>query len=168
MLTGELNDKIRKTIAAGDAHNSRMKSALNKLAPVFPLSEDKFRELNEDQVSYTDQLILRFLKLQDLLGQKLFPQVLLVLQEDYSNRPFLDMINRLEQLRILDSAEKWIALREVRNLITHDYPHLIGELIDGLNQLSVNTIELSGVFEKVRDYIAGRLGAETSDKSLAL
>ena len=157
MLKEELHDKIRNTIAAGDAHNSRMNSALKRLYPLFPLSESKFREMTEDQVSYTDQLILRFLKLQDLLGQKLFSQILLALQEDYSNRPFLDMINRLEQLRIIDSTEEWIALREVRNLITHDYPHLIGELVDGLNLLSVKAPELSEVYERIREYISGRI-----------
>ena len=157
MLNEELNDRIRNAIAAGDAHISRMKSALKRLSPIFPLTEGKFRDLTDDQVSYTDQLILRFLKLQDLLGQKIFPEILLALQEDYSNRPFLDVINRLEQLRILDSAEGWIALREVRNLITHDYPHLIGELVDGLNQLSVKAVELSDVYERVREYISGRI-----------
>lgn len=157
MLNEELNDKIRHTLAAGDAHNTRMKSALRKLSALFPLSVSRFRELTEDQVSYTDQLILRFLKLQDLLGQKLFSLLLLALQEDYSNRPFLDIINRLEQLRIIDSAEKWIGLREVRNLITHDYPHLAEELVDGLNQLSIKALELSEVYEKVREYIKGKL-----------
>jgi uncharacterized protein with HEPN domain len=58
----------------------------------------------------------------------------------------LDVLNRLEQLSIIDSAEKWIELREVRNLITHDYPHLIEELVDGLNQLSIKALELSNVY----------------------
>ena len=51
MLNEELHDRIRNAIAAGDAHNSRMKSALKKLSPFFPLSENKFREFTEDQVS---------------------------------------------------------------------------------------------------------------------
>jgi hypothetical protein len=36
MLNDELNDKIRHTLAAGDAHNARMKSALTKLSTIFP------------------------------------------------------------------------------------------------------------------------------------
>ena len=158
MLTDELSDKIRQTLDACEAHNSRMKSALRRLADCFPLSESRFRELTEDEVSYTDQLILRFLKLQDLMGQKLFNQILLILQEDYTERPMLDIINRLEQLRIIDSAEKWIELREVRNLITHDYPHMVAELIEGLNQLSINSKELSALFEKIRKTIISRIG----------
>jgi len=157
MLTEELTDKIRQTLAACEAHNSRMKSALGRLSDCFPLTESRFRDLTEDEVSYTDQLILRFLKLQDLMGQKLFNQILLILQEDYSERPMLDIINRLEQLRILDSAEKWIELREVRNLITHDYPHLMAELVEGLNQLSVKSKELSNLFENIRRTINSRI-----------
>jgi hypothetical protein len=120
------------------------------------LSKAIFIELSEDQISYTDQLILRFLKLQDLLGQKLFPHILLALEEDYSNQPFIDILNRLEQLKIIDSSEKWIAMREVRNLITHDYPHLIGELVEGLNQLSVKALELSEQYDKIRGFVTGR------------
>ncbi|MDD4645885.1 MAG: hypothetical protein PHY99_07850 [Bacteroidales bacterium] len=156
MINEENADKIRNLIAACDAHNIRMKSALKKLSSHFPLSKAIFIELSEDQISYTDQLILRFLKLQDLLGQKLFPHILLALEEDYSNQPFIDILNRLEQLKIIDSSEKWIAMREVRNLITHDYPHLIGELVEGLNQLSVKALELSEQYDKIRGFVTGR------------
>jgi hypothetical protein len=158
MLNEELSDKIRHTLEACDAHNSRMISALAKLASLFPLTEPVFRKLTEDQISYSDQLILRFLKLQDLIGKKLFSQVLLILQEDYTDKPILDIINRLEQLRIINSAEEWIALREVRNLITHDYPHLVGELIEGLNLLSMKAPELSLLYKKIREYLANRIG----------
>ena len=68
----------------------------------------------------------------------------------------MDVLNRLEQLSIIDSAEKWIELSEVRNLITHDYPHLIEELVDGLNQLSIKALEQSNVYERVREYIVSR------------
>ena len=157
MLNEEFIDKITNILAGCEAHNSRMRSALKKLSQLFPLSVNTFINLSEDQVSYIDQLILRYLKLQDLMGQKLFMLSLLILEEDYTDRPFLDIINRLEQLNIIDSAEKWIALREVRNLITHDYPHMTDELVDGLNQLSLKAIELSEQYEKVRNYITGRL-----------
>jgi hypothetical protein len=157
MLGEENFDKIRNTLAACDAHNARLNSALKKLSVLFPLSESTFSELSEDEVSYTDQLILRFLKLQDLIGKKLFLQTLLILQEDYSDRPILDILNRLEQLKIIDSAENWIAFREVRNLITHDYPHLVGELIEGLNQLSLKVVELSMLYEKIKDYVMKRI-----------
>jgi len=157
MLSEENFDKIRNTIAACDAHNARMQTALKKLSVLFPLTEISFFDLSEDQVSYTDQLILRFLKLQDLIGKKLCLQTLLILQEDYTDRPILDILNRLEQLKIIDSVDSWIALREVRNLITHDYPHLVGELIEGLNQLSLKAVELSDLYLKIRDYAVKRI-----------
>jgi hypothetical protein len=157
MLNEELIDKIRQTVAACEAHNARMKSAIKRLSHLFPLTESRFVILTEDEVSYTDQLILRFLKLQDLMGQRLFSQILLLLQEDYSSRPMVDVINRLEQLHIIDSAEKWVELKEVRNLITHDYPHMTGEFVDGLNQLSTTALELSVLFEKISGIILKRI-----------
>jgi len=43
----------------------------------------------------------------------------------------------LERLKIIDSADTWLALRELRNDLTHEYPALIEETIDKLNHLVV-------------------------------
>lgn len=40
-------------------------------------------------------------KLQESIGGRLFKAVLLFLEEDVVNRPFIDILNRLEQLEIL-------------------------------------------------------------------
>ncbi|MEY4194142.1 MAG: hypothetical protein RLZZ226_510 [Pseudomonadota bacterium] len=34
----------------------------------------------------------------------------------------LDILNRLEKLRIIDAVETWDKLRELRTSITHEYP----------------------------------------------
>jgi len=68
-----------------------------------------------------DQLILRFAKLQDTMGSRLFPAVLEALQEGYEDRPMIDKLHRLEKLGYLGSAELWHGLRVIRNRFAHDY-----------------------------------------------
>ena len=78
--------------------------------------------LDDEAVQDWDQLVLRFTKLQDAMGSRLFPAVLAHLQEPYEERPMLDQLNRLEKLGYLSSVEQWNLLRAIRNRFAHDYP----------------------------------------------
>lgn len=72
---------------------------------------------------------------QDELGTHTFRYVLLYLQEDIADKPFRDILNRLEQLKIIDSSDIWLALRELRNDLAHEYPMMLEDTIDKLNHL---------------------------------
>lgn len=97
-------------------------SALTLLAPVLPMTATRFGHLTDAQVQALDQFILRFTKLQDAMGGRLFPAILLYLQEQYEERPMLDKLNRLEKLGHIRSAEAWQKIRVTRNRFAHDYP----------------------------------------------
>lgn len=56
------------------------------------------------------------------MGARLFPSVLLYLQEPYEDRPMLDKLHRLEKLGYLEESEQWRALRMLRNRFAHEYP----------------------------------------------
>ena len=87
------------------------------IAPRRPLSAATLADLDDDAVQDIDQFVLRFGKLQDVLGTRLFPALLDALQEPYEDRPMLDKLNRLEKLGLLESAEAWEKLRALRNHI---------------------------------------------------
>jgi len=78
--------------------------------------------LNDDQVQSLDQFILRFSKLQDAMGGRLFPAILQYLQEQYEERPMLDKLNRLEKLGFIQRTEAWQVIRMARNKFAHEYP----------------------------------------------
>lgn len=99
-----------------------MRHALRSLAHFLPMTGDRFERLNDEQVQITDQFILRFTKLQDAMGSRLFPAILQFLQEPYEERPMLDKLNRLEKLGYLQNAEAWQYIRNTRNKFAHDYP----------------------------------------------
>lgn len=96
--------------------------ALASLSPILPMTGERFEHLTDTQVQSVDQFILRFTKLQDAMGSRLFPAILQYLQEPYEERPMLDKLNRLEKLSYIQSAEAWQNIRNTRNKFAHDYP----------------------------------------------
>ena len=68
-----------------------------------------------------DQVLFRFIKLQDAVGERLVPATLAALNEPYQDWPLRDQLNRLEKLGYLE-VDPWLAWREVRNRLAHDYP----------------------------------------------
>lgn len=83
-----------------------------------------------------NSFLFNYLKIQDRIGSKLFRLVLQHLREDETDgMSMLDMLNRLEKLRIIEGVEAWDTLREIRNAITHDYPED--------SQTRIDTIQLA-------------------------
>jgi len=85
------------------------------------------KSFSEATIGNIDQLIFRFTKLQDELGNNTFRFLLEYLQEDISDKPFRDILNVLQRLKIIESSDAWLSLRELRNDLTHDYPELSDE-----------------------------------------
>lgn len=63
---------------------------------------------------------MRFTKLQDAMGNHLFPAILNYFQEPYQDRPMLEL-NRLEKLGYLEKAQIWQDIRNTCNKFAHDY-----------------------------------------------
>ncbi|MDH7604645.1 MAG: hypothetical protein QHH13_07080 [Melioribacter sp.] len=79
-------------------HQRRMQFAFNKLKLLLPFTTDKLSKLTDNEIALLDQLIYRFTKLQDVISNKLFKCVLIMLDEDVINKSQIDIFNRLEQL----------------------------------------------------------------------
>lgn len=118
-------------------HLQRLQYAVSQTEKFFPLESEIYKNLNDAQIGNIDQLIFRFTKLQDEMGTNTFRFVLVYLQEDILDKPFRDILNRLEQLKIIDSSDAWLALRELRNDLAHEYPMMLEETIEKLNHLFV-------------------------------
>jgi len=69
----------------------------------------------------TDQILYRFTKLQDAMGERLIPATLAWLQEAYEAWPMRDRLDRLEKLGFLD-VNAWLQWRNVRHRLAHEYP----------------------------------------------
>jgi hypothetical protein len=103
------------------------------LMPYFPLTKVVYEAFDDDHVSYLDQFLYRFLKLQDSIGHKIFKAVLSYKKEEVSNKSFIDIINRLEQLEYLQDVDAWFVLIDIRNQLAHDYEGDVDELVEIIN-----------------------------------
>jgi len=101
-------------------HSQALQSAL--VAAALPVSTLALSEASIERVRALDQAVLRYLKLQDTVGEHVLKSFLVdVLHEPLELAAMLDVINRLEKLNYLD-ANEWLATRRLRNQLTHDYP----------------------------------------------
>lgn len=66
-----------------------------------------------------DAFVSRFGRLQDTLGDKLLPALLRASLERTGSQ--FDNLARAEKLGWLDSMDAWVALRELRNRLIHEY-----------------------------------------------
>ena len=115
--------KVIDNLTESYKHLLRLENAFEALKKnyVFPISMEKFKVIleNIEHLAYSDQIIYRFSKLQDCMGAKLFKSVLLYEGENV-NKPFLDILNQLEAIDIIN-VDEWFEIRDLRNEIAHDY-----------------------------------------------
>lgn len=78
-------------------------------------------EANPALVRLLDQILYRFMKLQDAVGERLLPATLAMLLEPFEDWPMRDRLDRLERLGYLDTLQ-WLDWRGVRNRLAHEYP----------------------------------------------
>ena len=156
MREKDIQLRIIETISSGDIHHQRMTFAHEKMQHLLPITLQSFGELTPEEISFTDQLIYRFSKLQDLLGSKLFRLILIGLGEEVANVPFIDLLNKLEKLQLIKSKDQWLNLRELRNQISHEYPYNTEEIVNGLNELCLQSLVLSGIWLSLKKYAENR------------
>jgi hypothetical protein len=94
----------------------------------------------------------RFGKLQDIIGSKIFPIILNLLEEEAV--AFIDKLNKLEKLGYIDDANWWIELREIRNKIAHDYPDDHDLICSHLSVVILKAAELIEFWQKLKTKIA--------------
>lgn len=79
-------------------------------------------------VATLDQFAYRFVRLQDTLGGRVFRRLLIEhFGEPYEDSPLRDVVDRLEKLGVIASAERWSQFRAMRNALAHDYPETAEE-----------------------------------------
>ncbi|MDN3558462.1 hypothetical protein KF947_14800 [Halomonas sp. FeN2] len=103
-------------------HRHFIDYALSSLQASLPITGERLTRLSDAEIQSLDQFVLRFGKLQDAIGTRLLPSVLLYLQEPYEDRPMLDKLHRLEKLGYIENSEQWQTLRILRNRFAHEYP----------------------------------------------
>lgn len=142
-------------------HTHHLTLALRALTELTPLDANRLEHLTDDEVKNIDQFIFRYTSLQDALGQKTFKYLLEATGEPLlSNATFIDRLNVLERLGLLDAAE-WANARVVRNRLVHEYPD--SEKRREILQAAIDSAPmLMSVFSQIEKLAQRTLGIEVS------
>jgi hypothetical protein len=121
-------------------------SLLKQALPSFERSLVKCRDIDfSPPISFEteealDALSSKFSRVSDIYTQKVIKTILFLLREDAPT--FLDRMNLCEKLGIISSAEELIAIRDLRNIIAHEYlSENLVEIYREIIQLSDNLMK---------------------------
>lgn len=154
-MSQRVKESLDKSFVIAQKHLHRLQYAYTKIAPLFPLDAEKYTQLSDEEIAYIDQYLFRFAKLQDVMGQKIFRYLLLYVGEDVDYKPFMDILNRMEKLELLEDAKQWIKLREIRNEISHQYDDDPEEMSVAINHIVGEKETIERVFQKLLSYYNG-------------
>jgi hypothetical protein len=151
-----INLRIEKLIAECDKHLKRINTAYLKMSVFMPVDVTRYQQLTEDEVEHIDQFLFRFAKLQDAMGEKLFVLTLEFLEEENPrNKPFIDILNRLEQLNLLEDKNTWLELRKISNNIAHQYEDEAQQEAQALNAIYTSKVILEKIYTSLRTSYVG-------------
>lgn len=159
--------KLEPALKECRLHQRRIDYALGQLQGKFPLTASQWEDLDDETVADIDQLLFRYNKLQDAMGQRLFPAILQLGAEWHDDETFIDKLNRLEKIGAIPSAEQWNEIRVIRNRMTHEYPDAPERNAENLQKV-VNSISglketLAQAQDHARNLAARVLGNKSPD-----
>jgi hypothetical protein len=141
---------IEDILAKVHLHQKRLKAALDEIVAWEALDCEIFE--NFEKIKTVDTFIYRFIKLQDLMGEKLFKVFLDNIGEYKDSMSLLDILDKLEKFKIIKQSSDWMLYRKLRNQLTHEYPNNEQEVLDGIKI----AIEVYGEIELILENIKKR------------
>lgn len=152
--------KKRRLLAAQLAENLTL---LEKSMKALAYSYEKCNAIGgkeeydlEEQESF-EALTSRFARTSDILTQKVLKTLFILLQENI--RTMIDAANFLEKLKVVETADDLLNIREIRNQIAHEYVEA------DLRELFLDVLqyvpELKLIIENVKAYTDKNLKSDT-------
>lgn len=151
-LMGIKELKIKKYMNECRKHRVRINEAFEEIKDIFPLSGKKYLGLTSYEIKNIDQYLFRFSKMQDTIGEKLFRLIVEDFVENINTMTFIDILNRLEKVGIIQSRVEWNTLRKARNNIAHQYDDDENEMAEAINNIFAQKDVLLSVFDNIEQY----------------
>ena len=146
------DESFSKKIYECNKHIEKLNDAKEYLQNIMPISLETYIYIDKIQSSFIDQLNFKFSKLQDTISESILKGLLIRSKENVEKMTFLDILNRLEKLEILEK-ERWLELREVRNEIAHEDSFNQDEVVENINLIYEKTDDLISIYNDVYKFI---------------
>lgn len=119
------------------------------------LSESWFSKYENQRI--VNSFLFNYIKIQDKIGAKVFKMLLFELKEiNDQSEPMIDILHTLEKLGVIDSIGEWDKLRELRNVLAHEYPSDIDDRIENIILAIEGYEKLKSYFHKIKIYSASK------------
>jgi hypothetical protein len=134
-------------------HAEILNEGLSDASEWSPLSINSL--IDKKMLRILDQIAYRFTKLQDSMGEKVLPLILVLAQEPIPESiTFAEKLNRLERIGAISSAEEWKRFLIVRNALAHDYPDDPELRASAINSFIEGAVNLTALYKYVKGYIS--------------
>jgi hypothetical protein len=116
------------------------------------ITEKFFEDYKNTRI--VNSFLFNFSKLQDKIGAKLLKKTLYELKEiDSFSIGMIDVLNLLEKLEIVEDATDWDNLREIRNILAHEYPLDIDERVENIHLALDGYQNLKKIYNRLKDRV---------------
>ncbi|MFI3157322.1 MAG: hypothetical protein QX199_14330 [Methylococcaceae bacterium] len=150
----ERYEKLKASVSEQESNFIHIHHALEKLTPYLPIGSEHLDD--KDIVEHIDQMIFRFMKIQDGIGRRLIPLIVDAIEADTSEMTFIDKLNRLEKFGLMEPGE-WNIYRKIRNDLTHTYPEEKEALLEAINEAVAIIPRLEETYQKIRRFCQEKL-----------
>lgn len=134
-------------------HLARMREylsfSLGQVQKLLPLQD--WAALAPDQHESLAAFRVRFSEFQEHLGKVMRA---VAIEEELEIERFGAVLAFMERLQVLDSAEHWKLIRELRNAVNHEYEDDTARLAEFFDLLVKETPVLFGYFSRLQDHCA--------------
>ena len=151
-MSKDISDSFEQKMYECSKHVEKLNDAKEFLKDIMPLTLETYLEVDKIKSSFIDQLNFRFTKLQDTIGESILKGVLILFKEDVKRMTFLDILNRLEGLEVIQK-DRWLNLREIRNEIAHEYSFNQDEVVDSINMIYEKSDELIDIYFDIVEFV---------------
>jgi len=145
---------IKDILEKINLHKRRLTSALLEIKQWQDIDCEVFEDF--EKIKTIDTFIYRFIKLQDLMGDKLFKVFLNSIGEYRDNMSLIDVLDKLEKLEIIDNSREWMEFRNLRNQLTHEYPNNEQDIIDGILLAIESFNKIDIIINNIQNYCIDR------------
>jgi len=145
---------IGDAIKISKIHLERLERATDEIKSMGKLEDVDIEDF--EIIKTIDTFIFRFMKLQDYMGYKLFKSFLIETGDYRDDMSFIDMLDKLEKLKIIDCAENWIKLRKLRNKLAHEYPDELEEILADIKEALKWSSYFKNVLQNMITYLKKR------------
>jgi len=153
----EFFEKAKSAVSEQERNFIHIYHALEKLKPYLPIGSEHLDD--KDVVEHIDQMIFRFMKIQDSIGRRLIPLIVEAIEADTSEMTFIDKLNKLEKFGLMEAGE-WNIYRKIRNDLTHTYPEEKEALLEAINAAAAIIPTLEQTYQKMRCFCQEKLSNE--------